>query len=298
VQKDSFSTKDKQAKTDTSSRQRANREQDKISMAEISLRYDRSATHHVYENRLGVSKRGSPETLFYCSATEGDFNLYNNLIHAPPLSVTPFISPASYSGLLAYRFKTLNITKKGSHKLYTISFRRRQLSNATMEGQVVVSDSAWVIVSARFRLPRYHLAEYDFFEVRQQYELIHDTAWMITRQSFTYYSRQGKGKRSGQTIVAYSNFALNKTFPKGYFGNEVSSATADAYKRDSSFWQQARAEPLSSQEIQYMRYKDSLYNVMHTKTYLDSLDRLINKTNWKKIVIFGQTLHDHDKERT
>ena len=298
MQKDSFDVKDKRAKKDTSDQQRAYRELDKISMAEISLSYDRSATGQTREKRLGVSKRGDHEGLFYLSATEGDFNLYNNLINTPALSVTPFISPISYSGLLAYRFKTLNVEKKGSHKQYTIGFRPRQMSNATVEGQLVVADSPWVILSASYRLPSYHLSEYDFFEVSQRYERVDDTAWMITRQLFTWYSNKGKGKRTGQTLASYNDFELNKTFPKGYFGNEISVTGQEAYKRDSSFWQHTRTEPLSSQEIQFVRHKDSVYNATHTKAYLDSLDALINKANWKKIGFLGQTLHDHQKERT
>jgi hypothetical protein len=146
-------------------------------------------------------------------------------------------------------------------------------------------------------MPRYHLPDYDFFEVSQQYSHIHDSAWMITRQSFTYYSKNGKSKRSGQTIADYSNFEFNKQFPKGHFGNEVSATSQQAYKRDSVFWQQTRTEPLTATEIQFMRYKDSVYNYTHTKQYLDSMDVVINKITWKNILFLGQSLSNHEKER-
>lgn len=299
LQKDSFDLKDKKSQKDTSTQQSSmNRELSKLSMAEISLRYDQSASGQVHEERLGVSKRGNPDNLFYLSATEADFSLYNNLLSSRGLTTIPFISPVSYSGLLAYRFKTLNTEQRNGHKLYTIGFRPRQVSNATMDGQLMITDSSWVILSARFRLPRYHLAEYDFFEVDQQYEPASDSAWMITRQSFTYFSKKGKGKRSGQTIANYHHFVLNKDFPKGYFGNEVSATTQEAYQRDSSFWQQNRTEPLTTQEVQFIRYKDSVYNATHTKQYLDSMDRVINKISWKKIGFLGQSLYNHEKERT
>jgi hypothetical protein len=298
LQKDSFVVKNKKGKPDTTIQQQINRELSKISLAEISLRFDQSLTQQVHEERLGVSKRGSPESLFYLSATEGDFNLYNNLIISRKLATIPFISPVSYSGMLAYRFRTIKTEQQNGHKIFTIGFRPRQLSNATVEGQLVIEDSAWVILSATFRLPRYHLPEYDFFEVDQRYEPVGDSAWMITRQSFNYSSRQGKGKISGQTTASYHHFALNKQFPKGYFGNEISATTQEAYQRDSTFWQQTRTEPLTSQEIQVIRYKDSIYHATHTKNYLDSLDRLINKVTWKKIAFLGQAIYNREKERT
>ena len=56
------------------------------------------------------------------------------------------------------------------------------------------------------------MAEYDFFEVEQQYGLINDTAWMITRQQFTYTAASGKKSSSGTTVATYTNFELNKQF--------------------------------------------------------------------------------------
>ncbi|MEO8405796.1 MAG: DUF5686 and carboxypeptidase regulatory-like domain-containing protein [Chitinophagaceae bacterium] len=298
LQKDSFAIKAKKLQKDTSEQLREKREMAKMSLAEISLHYDQSTNGQIKEERLGVSRRGDPNGLFYLTITDGDFNLYNNLIKAKAVSSIPFISPVSYSGLIAYRFKTIKTEHRNKQKIYTISIKPRQVSNATVEGEITIADSSWVILSATFRLPDYHLPEYDFFEVDQKYDLIHDTAWMITRQSFTYYSKAGKGKRSGQTVAAYNNFQFNKNFPKGYFGNELSSTTDSAYKRDSSFWQQTRTEPLTAEEIRFIRYKDSAYNATHTKAYLDSLDRVINKITWKKIGFLGQTLHNHEKERT
>jgi predicted RNA-binding protein len=74
-----------------------------------------------------------------------------------------------------------------------------------------------------------------------------------------------------------ADYELNKQFPKNYFGVEVSATTEEAYKRDSSFWQTVRIEPLTAKEIKFIQYKDSIYRVTHTKQYLDSLtERLIN----------------------
>ena len=70
-------------------------------------------------------------------------------------------------------------------KQYTISIKPRQLSNATVEGEITIADSSWVVLHTRLQFPKYHLAEYDFFEVEQQYEFVDQKAWMISRQSFT-----------------------------------------------------------------------------------------------------------------
>ncbi|MDP4262245.1 MAG: DUF5686 and carboxypeptidase regulatory-like domain-containing protein [Bacteroidota bacterium] len=269
-----------------------------MTMAEISLHYDHEADDRIKEERTGVVKRGDPEGLFYLSTTEGNFNLYNNLIKAPALSEVPFLSPISYSGLSAYKYKVIHTRLVAGRKIYTITIKPRQLSNVTVEGELTVLDSAWTILTARYVLPGYHIPAYDFFEVDQQYSFVDNKAWMITRQQFTYYSKHGKGKLSGETLVSYKDFEFNKAFPKKYFGKEVSATAQEAYERDSSFWEKTRTEPLTQKEIRFIRYKDSLYRVTNSKTYLDSIDRITNQVTWKKLLVFGQIRYNREKEKT
>ncbi|MBD0332701.1 MAG: carboxypeptidase-like regulatory domain-containing protein, partial [Chitinophagaceae bacterium] len=269
-----------------------------MTMTEVFLHLDYESDRRMKEERLGVKKSGNPAGLFYLTTTDGSFNFYNNLVKVPAISPTPFLSPISYSGLMAYKFKTIKTQRTGAHKIYTISVKPRELSNATVEGEVTISDSAWVILHTHFRFPEYHLPEYDFFEVDQHYSLIDNQAWLITRQQFTYYSKAGKEKLSGQTLAIFNNYELNKHFDKKHFGNEMSVVAQAAYEKDSSFWQTVRSEPLTAREIRFVRFKDSLYHVTHSKAYLDSIDKLINTITWKKIAFLGQTFYNRIKQTT
>lgn len=270
---------------------------DGMSLSEVSLRLDRNANGQIKEERLGVIKRGNSASLFYLSATEGDFYIYNNLINTPPVSKIPFVSPLSYSGLVAYRFKTLKIDRTVKPKVYTIAIRPRQLSNATIEGEIRVQDSTWAVLSVEFRIPPAHMPEYDFMEVKQEYGQVGDSGRMITRQQFNYYIKTKKGRLYGETVVAYSGYELNKNFKRGHFGTEVSSTSQEAYEQDSTFWKSVRTEPLSRHQELYARYQDSVYRYMRSEAYLDSIDRVLNKITWKKMLIFGQVFNDHKKER-
>lgn len=270
---------------------------DDMAMAEILLQLDYESPTRYKEKRVGVAKRGERNDFFYLTISDGDFNLYNNLLKVPAVSQTPLISPVSYSGLIAYKYKTTKVEYFGKRRVYTISVKPKLMSNATVEGELVIDDSAKAILSARISFPSYHMPEYAFFEAEQQYGFVNDTAWMITRQKFTYYSKSKKGKVAGQTIVIYKDHELNKQFSSGYFGNELSITTKEAYQKDSSFWQQVRTEPLSDREVRFVQYQDSLYNLTHSEAYLDSLDAAMNKVTWKNVVLFGQTFNDHKKER-
>lgn len=299
VQQDSGTTK-KNRKPENDSLQKitlANAELNQMAMAEIVLRLDHASARNTKEERTGITKRGNTQSLFFLSTTQGDFNFYNNLISVPSISQTQFVSPLSSSGLLAYRFKTIKIDTTAGKKIYTISVKPRQLSNATVEGEITIADGCWVLLHTKLRLPKYHLPEYDFFEIEQQYNFMNNSAWMMTRQQFTYKAATGKKSSSGRTTVTYNDFELHKQFPKKYFGTELSSAWPESYKRDRSFWQTNRTEPLTEKEIRFIHYKDSAYRATHTTAYLDSMDKVINKITWKKALITGQSFNDHAKRR-
>jgi Family of unknown function (DUF5686)/CarboxypepD_reg-like domain len=277
--------------------QQANAEMSRMALAEIVLHLDKESARRIKEERTGVSKRGNSSSLFFLSTTEADFNFYNNIVNIPTISPTPFLSPLSYSGLLAYRFKTIKTETVNGRKIYTIGIKPRQLSNATVEGEITIADSSWVVLHTQLRLPKYHLAEYDFFEIEQQYEKVNGTAWMITRQELTYNALSDKRKSSGKTVVTYKDFELNKQFDKKHFGTELSAASADAYKRDSTFWLTNRTEPLTEKEVRFIHFKDSVYQATHTKAYLDSIDKKTNTITWQNVLFKGQNFNDHEKQR-
>src|SRR5665213_3667413 len=296
VQEDSSTGKIKINKADTLGK--ANADLRKMNLTEVALQYDYESPTRTKEERIGVTRGKKADGLFYLSTTDGNFNFYNNLVKVPAVSEVPILSPVSYSGLLAYKFKTISVKNSNGRKQFVISVKPRALSNATVEGEITIADSSWVILHTQFSFPKYHLPEYDFFEVEQDYHFVNDKAWMITNQQFTYYSKAGRKTLSGNTTVTYKDFLLNKTFDKKYFGAEVSTTAQSAYEKDSSFWQTTRTVPLTQKEVRYIHYKDSIYTATHTNAYLDSMDNVMNKITFKKIFISGLIFNDHYKKRS
>jgi archaellum component FlaG (FlaF/FlaG flagellin family) len=123
IQQDSSSTtkRGKIVKIDSAKFHSQNTEFSRMAMVEILARVDQGSDTRIKEERTGVKRNGNAQGLFYLSATDGNFNFYNNLIKVPTLSSMPFVSPVSYSGLVAYKFKTLKVERTGKHKIYTIS---------------------------------------------------------------------------------------------------------------------------------------------------------------------------------
>ena len=267
-------------------------------MTEILSRVDVASGNHLKENRLAVSGKEHGKGMFYLSVTEGNFNFYNHLVHVPALSPTAFLSPISTMGLVAYQFKTLKVERKGKHRVYTLSVKPLQVTNATVEGEMTVSDSAWVVLHARFRFPSYHLQEFNSFELEQDFGYMDNKAWMLTRQQFTY-TKKGKNQvYTGQTTATYTDFELNKQFSKRHFNAELSSTGEQAYEKDSFFWRSVRQQSLSETESSFVEQEERVLRYRKSEAYLDSVDRLVNKITWQKLGVFGQSYLDHHKERT
>jgi hypothetical protein len=303
TQENEFLKKNKKKKTNTknlsdSAKNALAQEMNKMSMTEISLRLDVDQPSKIKEERTGVKKRGETESLFYLSTTEGNFSLYQNLIKVPALSVTPMLSPISYSGLVAYKYKTIKTEKRNGYTLYTIKYSPTKLGNALIEGTVTIIDTSWTILDANYTFPTFHMVEYNSFEVTQSYEYINNKAWLMDRQELSYMSKSGRNKQSGNTLVLYKNYNTDTTFPKNYFGVELSNTSLEAYERDSSFWNTVRQEPLTEKEIKYIRYKDSIYYATHTQAYFDSVDKRTNKITIQKILYKGQEFCKRSNERT
>lgn len=269
----------------------------RMNMAEIFLSMDVAYPGKLKEERSGVKIRGNRDGLFFLTTTDGDFNFYKNLVQLPALAKIPMLSPVSYSGLVAYRYKTVNTRKEKGRNIYTIRVTPTKLGNALVSGEMDIMDSAWVILRTHFELPKFHLVEYDYFSADQKYEWVNGKAWMPVRQEFTYLTRAGKSRQSGSTIAVYSNYAVDTSFSKKHFGNEVSVATKEAYERDSSFWKQVRTEPLTAKEVLFIHYRDSVTRAHSTAAYLDSVDRYNNKITLKKLFLDGVTKYNWRKER-
>ncbi|MCC7030334.1 MAG: carboxypeptidase-like regulatory domain-containing protein, partial [Chitinophagaceae bacterium] len=269
-----------------------------MNMSEVSIKLDYAYPNKVKEIRQGVKNRGNTDNLFYLRTTDGDFSLYNNLIKIPALSVTPMLSPVSYSGLVAYKFKTLSILKKNNYTGYTIGFTPTKMGNALIEGEMQIVDSSWTIIQTRFTFPKYHMPEYDYFEAVIKNEFVDDKAWLPVRQEFNYLTKNGKNKSSGRTVAVYDDYKIDTSFGKKYFNNEVSMTKLEAYKKDSNFWNEARKEPLTENEVKFIIKSDSIYRATNSKEYLDSIDRRRNKITILRVLFLGVENYNRKKERT
>lgn len=265
-------------------------------MAEIVLQRDWNPPSKLKEVREAVSIRGDISGLFYTSTTEGEFNFYTNLVRIRSLSEMPVMSPLSGTAMAAYKFSFLGAYKdENGRRILKIKVSPRLASNSVFSGEIHLVDTLFCIYRLDLHFPGNQLNEYNDFIISQEYHLTKDTFLQIQSQRFDYYAKAGKGKYSGYTLVKYTAYEMPKTFPKNYFGLEISATSQNAYEQDSSFWQANRAVPLNATEIRFINRSDSIKRVENSKEYLDSIEKVTNKITWYKLFFKGQEYHNRAK---
>lgn len=263
---------------------------------EIAMQRDASTDGKIKETRNGVQKVGSKAGLFYLSTTEGDFNLYQNLLDVPALCPLPIMSPLSNSALLAYRFKFLGAYQHPQYgRVLRIGMTGKQTANATLSGELHLVDTTYWILKAELKFPRHLMAEYDAMTLIQHNQLDSQEYILIDSQRFNYSTKYGKSLNKATTLVDYKSITVVPNFPKNHFGMEVSKTTQEAYERDSTYWQQQRTQPLSNQETKFINTADSIKRVVTSDKYLDSVEAQINKVTLKSLILEGQGYRDRKK---
>ncbi|ANE49397.1 hypothetical protein SY85_01650 [Flavisolibacter tropicus] len=94
----------------------------------------------------------------------------------------------------------------------------------------------------------------------------------------------------GSFANIYSSYNFDPVYSKGYFDKVVLRYDDSATKKTIDFWAATRPIVLQQDEIDDYRKKDSLEIVKKSPAYLDSINRIRNKTGILELITSGLTL--------
>lgn len=258
-----------------------------INLVEMQLTLNYQYPDKYKEERTGYKSYGQKDGLYIPVFSEADFNFYYNLVDMKGISEIPLISPVSRTAILSYKYKLEEVLKERDQVVYKIKVMPRKTGDATCKGYLFINDSTWNINRLELTLDKGGLRYYDHFTIKQTYTEIEPDFWIPSRQEFIYETKAGASKFKGTTVLAFSEYQRDYVFPNRFFGNEVSVITQEAYKRDSSFWNNTRPEPLTGDQRKVIAYRDSIEAALTNKHYLDSIEAMYNKVKFGEVVFSG-----------
>lgn len=267
-----------------------------INLIEMQLTLNYQYPENYKEERTAYKLYGNKEGLYIPVFSQADFNFYHNLVDMKGIAEIPLISPISRTAILSYKYKLEAVLKENEKVVYKIKVIPRKSGDATVNGFLFINDSTWNINRLEFTIEKGGLRFYDLFTIKQKYEEVSKDWWIPTRQEFTYETKASGRIFKGKTILAYSDYEKDAVFPPRFFGNEVSVITRDAFKKDSSYWNQQRPEALSTDEKKLIAIRDSIEAVRSSKRYLDSINAKFNKVTIGEVLYHGVGFRNGEKK--
>lgn len=246
----------------------------------------------MYSSRVS----GDSKTFSFNQVSDMKFNLYENLIELEGLSDRPLISPINENAFFSYRYKLLGTTFEDGKMINKIQVIPKRSNDPCFRGIIYIQENTWRIHSADMFLTKETKINFlDTIRFKQLNAPINDSLWMPISLNMTFNFKVFGFVGDGYFNAIFSDYDVSPVFPKNFFKNEVLKIEVGANKKDSLYWKDSRPVPLTSEEKEDYRVKDSIGVYKNSERYHDSIDRIANKLKLKHLFL-GYTHTNSNKQ--
>jgi hypothetical protein len=274
----------------------------KISGGDLSDTLDMKGVVYLSESesKYYYRKPNDEKEIMYSSKISGDnksfsfnqlsdtkMNFYDNLVEISNLSDRPFTSPIHDNAFLFYRFYLLGSINSEGKIIHKIKVVPKRKTDPCFRGIIYIQDSTWRFTSVDLMLTKDAKIDFvDTLTIKQLYNsVIGDSIWMPITLNFGFDFKAFGFKGKGYFNANIKEYDLQPVFPKKFFKNELLKVEDGANKKDSVYWVQNRAVPLTQEEINDYRQKDSISKIRDTDKYKDSVDKKSNRLKFSNIIL-------------
>jgi hypothetical protein len=244
------------------------------------------------ESKYHFRKKDDEKEIMFSSKVSGDnkafsfnqlsdmkVNFYNNLVDMGNLSDRPFTSPINDNAFLFYKFYLLGTLETEGKNIYKIKVVPKRKTDPCFRGIIYIQDSTYRITSVDLMLTKDAKIDFvDTLSIKQLHAPVAgDSVWLPVTLHFGFDFKAFGFKGNGYFNANIKDYDLNPVFPKKFFKNEVLKVEDGANKKDSVYWTNNRAVPLTYEEEKDYREKDSIARIRGTDQYKDSVDKVNNK---------------------
>lgn len=253
-----------------------------------------------YKEKMISSKvSGNSRGFSFNQASDMETNLYSNIVGNEGLSERGLVSPVAFNAMLYYRYRYEGSFEENGRTINKIRMIPRRKLAPAFNGYIYIVEDSWRIHSAELALGKGAVEFVDTLTIKQMYAPVGDgSVWrpLSVKYIFKFGAFGFKGK--GYAICVYSKYNVEPTFQRRFFNNEVMTVSADANKKDSTYWNNIRPVPLTTLEVKDYHEKDSMQVIKESKPYRDSVDAKRNKLGIAEILYGGYTYRNsYRKER-
>ena len=223
---------------------------------------------------MGVNNESVSKLL---GGMEQNVNFYSNFI---PVFDKLFVSPISDNGDAYYNYKVTDTQYVGGRRITHFFFTPRRKGENTFEGDCWVHDTTFAIQKMNLRLSKEANINFvDKLSLIQEYELINDSTWFLSRDKFVVDVSPLGGKQLsfiGRKTTTYKNVIVNDTsISQELAKNKLMEETIlpdTAKDKPDEYWTESRHEELSKNEKAIYQMIDTLMKMPAFRRYTNIIN--------------------------
>ena len=253
-------------------------------------------------SRYSVDKPGKEKVEVISSKVSGQsdgfglsaprfYSFYDNIISiSNNLNPRGFISPIAENALNYYRYKLEGTYFEDGRMVNHIRVIPKRVYEPLFSGYIDIVDEDWRIHSLQLTLVKSSQMQLvDTLRIEQLHRPLTKDIWFVSTQVLYPAIKIFGFDAYGSFINIYSDWNAEPAYTKKSFGRTVLKYLDSSNKKTDDYWEKARPVPLMADEQKDYKKKDSLEQARKEPHYLDSLDRIRNKSSLSRLLLFGQT---------
>ncbi|KQC29890.1 DUF5686 and carboxypeptidase-like regulatory domain-containing protein [Flagellimonas eckloniae] len=200
-----------------------------------------------------------------------DYNIYDNYLKFFDKS---FTSPLAKTGVDTYNYVLSDSTFIDNKWCYNIIYYPRRTNELTFKGDFWVSDTTYAIKKINLQVTK--SANINWVKeiyIEQDFDVVNDSVFLLTRDymlsDFSFSKKEKSRGVYGKRTTVYDNYEFDTNRPEEFYKAESDPYDPRVFKRDSTFWKNARLERLNEDESGIFKLLDTLKTVPKFRTYYD-----------------------------
>lgn len=227
--------------------------------------------------------------LFIPKYPGADLGFYQNLVSVYELGDRPFVSPLhSTLWQIVYKFRLVSREYINGRVVFEIEMTPRNPDGPYFSGTLWVVDREWALSKVDLSIQKAGLNVFNQFHFQHTYQKDQASGeWLLMEENYEYVVKDGKTLLKGSTFAEHKAYNLAPSFSKNFFRNEILRTDAEAFEKDSSYWETIRPYKLNALEETFVVKQDSIKTIQASDDYIRYQDSIYNRLGWRDIIFEG-----------
>ena len=192
-----------------------------------------------------------------------DYDIYKNYIKIFDKS---FVSPISRPGVQSYSYVLTDTAFIDNKWCYNIVYYPRRKNELTFKGDFWVSDTTFAVKQITMQATKSANINWvkDIY-IEQEFDVLNDSVFLLKRDYImTDFALRKKNESKGiygRRTTSYKDYEFNIEKPNNFYAKKVDLYDESIYNKGEDFWNTARHEKLTENEVGIYKMIDTLKTV-------------------------------------